>query len=236
MRRPLIIVTAAAAVLSAGVAAGPALAANQGPGAGPRAGTAACACDGTGTCATGTPGYQGGRGMGQHLGPATGRGMGPGAGMGWAESDPLAGLAKGTLTATQKAALADMAEEEKLAHDVYAALATSSGDSRFTRIAAAESRHLTAVRALLTRYGVKDPTAGKAEGVFASARFQQLYRDLVAKGDDSLDAALAVGRQIETADIADLAKASAGLTAPDVRTVYARLGMASQHHLRAFGG
>ena len=49
--------------------------------------------------------------------------------------------------------------EEKLAHDVYVALVDATGDARFTRIAASESRHLAAIRVLLTRYGVNDPTA-----------------------------------------------------------------------------
>jgi hypothetical protein len=129
-----------------------------------------------------------------------------------------------------------MAEEEKLAHDVYVVLAASSKDARFTRIAAAESRHLTEVRALLARYGVSDPTAGKADGVFTSSVRAQQYTELVGRGDDSLAAALSVGRDIENADIADLAKAGAGVTAQDVTTVFSRLSRGSQMHLRAFGG
>jgi hypothetical protein len=172
-------------------------------------------------------------------GARNGNGMGAGAGrQGTARStaDPLAGLVQGSLTAGQKASLAGMAEEEKLAHDVYVALAGTSGDTRFTRIAAAETRHLTEVRALLTRYGVADPTAGKADGVFATAAIQQQYTEFVARGDDSLEAALAVGRDIEKADIAALTAARAGVTAPDVLTVYTRLSDGSSRHLRAFGG
>jgi hypothetical protein len=129
-----------------------------------------------------------------------------------------------------------MAQEEKLAHDVYVALAADTQDPRFTRIAAAESRHLAEVRALLTRYGIADPTAGKADGVFASDAIQQQYKDLVARGSASLDAALAVGRDIEKADLADLGKAGSDITAQDVSTVYTRLSNGSRMHLRAFGG
>jgi hypothetical protein len=188
-----------------------------------------------------------GAGMGYGMGRGGGRGMGNGPGMGNgmrngqgpganASADPLAGLSKGTLTDAQKSVLAGMAEEEKLAHDVYVALARSSGDMRFTRISAAESRHLTEVRALLARYGVSDPTAGKADGTFASASRQRQYTEFVARGDDSPSAALAVGRDIEKADIADLATAGTGLNAPDVAAVYSRLSRASSMHLRAFGG
>lgn len=257
MRRPLIIAVTTGAVLAAGLAAVPALAATDPPTPSPTASSSS----GAWSCPMGDPSQaragrgdgRGGPGMGHGMGYGMGRGrgggqgmgqgmgqgrMGPGAGPGrWGGSaDPLAGLAKGTLTGDQKTTLAGMAEEEKLAHDVYTALAAKTGDLRFSRIAGAESRHLAEVRALLTRYGVSDPTAGKADGVFASPGVQKQYTDLVARGDDSLSAALAVGRDIESADIADLAKAGAAVTAQDVRTVYARLGNASSMHLRAFGG
>jgi hypothetical protein len=151
-------------------------------------------------------------------------------------TDPLAGLAQGTLSSAQKSSLAGMAEEEKLAHDVYLVLAKTSGDTRFSRIAVAEARHVTEVRALLTRYGVADPTAGKADGVFATAAFRTMYTDLVARGDDSPSAALTVGVDVEEADIAALKASGGGVTAPDVLTVYTRLSNGSSMHLRAFGG
>jgi hypothetical protein len=197
---------------------------------------------GMGGSGMGGPGM--GRGPRRGAGTGTtadmGRGAGMGAGMGhvggsWT-GDPLAGLTKGTLSADQEAKLAGMAEEEKLAHDVYVQLATTTRDLRFTRIAAAETRHLAEIRALLNRYGVGDPTAGKADGQFASAAVQQQYEDLVTRGRAALDAALAVGRDIENADIKDLAAAGSGVTAQDVSTVYARLANASRMHLRAFGG
>ena len=45
-----------------------------------------------------------------------------------------------------------MAEEEKLAHDLYTAFAARYDVRVFQRIAAAETRHLTVVRTLLDRY------------------------------------------------------------------------------------
>lgn len=166
--------------------------------------------------------------------PATasaGTGARAGAGGG-----PSTGQAQGGLTAAQKSRLAGMAEEEKLAHDVYVKLAGVTGDVRFTRISTAETRHHTQIRMLLTRYGVADPTAGKAEGQFTSPGMQRLYTDLVTRGSASLSAALAVGREIEILDIADLAAAAEGVTAADVLTVYERLSQGSQNHLQAFGG
>lgn len=249
MRRPLIAAAAAGAAFAAGLVALPAMAGTGTPTPNPSPTSTSCPC-GAGTAAgnagAGGWGMMNGRragagaavtpgtGPGAGAGMLAGRGSGPGR-MSWS-GDPLTGLTQGTLTAEQKARLAGMAEEEKLAHDVYVALAAGSGDARFTRIAAGEARHLTEVRALLTRYGITDPTAGKADGVFADAKVQQQYRDLVARGKASLDAALSVGRDIENADLKDLATAGTGVTAPDVTTVYTRLSNGSRMHLRAFGG
>lgn len=173
---------------------------------------------------------------------APGRGMrgggGPGAGdtVGDCPCTDTSTYPSGTLTDAQKAALAGIAEEEKLAHDVYVVLADSTGDARFTRIAASESRHLEAVRAMLERYGIADPTAGRPDGSFASDEVRKLYDELVAEGTASLTAALGVGQKIEKLDIADLDKAAAGLDAPDVAAVYAHLKAGSERHLAAFGG
>lgn len=242
MRRSLMIATATGAVLVAGGLAVPALAAT-GPanGSGGTTGTCrmtggTCTHDGTQAWGRGAGGPGRGRADGSGGGMGAGMGMGAGAGMRGRSGDPLAGLPQGTLTAAQKQSLAGMAEEEKLAHDVYVALAAKTGDSRFTRISGAEIQHLTEVRALLARYGVTDPTAGKADGTFTSATVQKQYTDLVARGSASLDAAVAVGRDIEKTDIADLATARTDVTAPDVTTVYDRLTRGSQMHLRAFGG
>ena len=171
-------------------------------------------------------------GMGQNGMGQNGRGQGePG------RMDSGAHLpASGSLTASQKTELQAMAEEEKLAHDVYVALAAKTGDARFTRISRAETQHLTMIRVLLTRYGVSDPTAGKADGAFTSASVQSLHDAFVARGSASLAAALQVGRDIETTDIADLTAAAKGLAAPDVTQVYTNLTAASRNHLRAFGG
>ncbi len=160
------------------------------------------------------------------------QGQGRGQGQAIAENLP----ASGTLTAAQLADLAYMAEEEKLAHDVYVALADATGDSRFTRIAASETRHLEAMRTLLARYEQADPTDGKALGEFVDADFAASYTDFVARGSTSLEAALEVGRTIERMDIADLTEKLAGLSAADAQQVYGSLLAGSQNHLRAFGG
>jgi hypothetical protein len=172
-------------------------------------------------------------GFGMHgAGPAAG--MGRGSGMGDGTCLYADGVASGTLTAEQKTTLAAMAEKEKLAHDLYQAFAGKYETVVFDRIAAAETRHLAAVRTLLDRYGLADPTAGKTAGQFASADVQAAYDAYLREGNASLTAALGVGQKVERADIAALEEAQDELEAPDVQAVYRHLLAASQHHLAAF--
>lgn len=140
----------------------------------------------------------------------------------------------GTLTETQRTALTANAEEEKLAHDLYTEFANRYDLQIFDRIAASETTHLDAVRTLLTRYGITDPTANQAPGHFATPAVQATYDQLLAQGTASQDAALQVGRTVETTDISLLRESLNGLTAPDVQRVYSNLLTASQHHLAAF--
>ena len=140
----------------------------------------------------------------------------------------------GTLSTEQKIQLSDMAEEEKLAHDVYVTLGDKFPNiHQFANIQNAETKHLDAVKTLLGRYNVTDPTVDKQVGVFTSERFQTLYNNLIASAV-SEQAALAAGDDVEKTDIKDLETAKATVTAPDVTQVYNQLLTGSQHHLQAF--
>jgi hypothetical protein len=175
-------------------------------------------------------------------GPGAGQGTGPGMagnGMGQGLRDgsclsPSTSVPSGTLSEQQKATLAGMAQEEKLAGDLYQAFADKYPAVVFDRIAVAEDQHLDAVRTLLTRYGISDPTAGKPAGQFSDATVQATYDRLLAEGSANQTAAFAVGQQVERTDIADLQQALNGLTAADVTQVYQHLLTASQQHLTAF--
>lgn len=140
----------------------------------------------------------------------------------------------GSLTESQRVALAGMAEDEKLAHDLYAAFADRYDARIFDQIAAVETRHLDSVRTLLDRYGVADPTAGKGTGEFASADVKATYDKLLAQGAADEQAALQAGVTVEKVDLAALDKADDGLDAADVSQVYANLRAASEQHLSAF--
>jgi hypothetical protein len=229
MRRTL----AATGIIAAGItafalAASPALAAG-----GPLTGSS-----GTGTCpitgaAPVSAGMNGTAGTGQGMGRGNGNGNAMGGGM---RGQGLVAAASGTLTTSQKTALAAMAEEEKLAHDVYVALAAEfPADYQFARISNAEAMHQSAIRTLMTRYAIADPTAGLPAGEFSSDAIQTRYDDLTAAATTAANA-LAVGVTVEKRDIADLTSALDGITAPDVAQVYTNLRVASQRHLAAFGG
>ncbi|MFI8092122.1 DUF2202 domain-containing protein [Streptomyces sp. NPDC086080] len=175
-------------------------------------------------------GHQGGQGeQGQHRGGDAGPRQGGGG-----DCDGGVLAEQGTLTAEQKDTLAGMAEEEKLAHDLYTAFGERYDVRIFERIAESETQHLTAVRTLLDRYDVTDPTAGKPAGEFADPDVQASYDRLLAQGEESLSEALKVGRTFEADDIDALTEALSGLTAPDARQVYGNLLAGSERHQEAF--
>ena len=134
--------------------------------------------------------------------------------------------------ADEAALLRWLREEEKLAHDVYVALQGRS--MIFTNIAASEQSHTEAVKTLLDRYGIPDPSAGRAAGSFADPALQSLHDALVARGRASSVAALQVGAEIEELDIADIREMRGVATHADVRATLDTLERGSRNHLRAF--
>jgi hypothetical protein len=140
-----------------------------------------------------------------------------------------------TLSAEEIAGLKFMREEEKLAHDVYVALyALYGNDDIFYRISLSESTHTEAILALLVKYGIPDPAAGKPAGVFEDPDLQALYDTLIAMGSASHIAALKVGALIEETDIRDINAKKAVTDEADILTVYSSLLCGSQDHLRSF--
>ena len=143
-----------------------------------------------------------------------------------------------TATATDPAlakGLAFTREEEKMARDLYQALADHyDGALPFSMIVNSEQRHFDAVGTMLERYSVTDPAAGKQAGSYADPTIQKLYDGWLAEGKTSLAAAYGVGVELEKRDIADLEKAIAATSAADVKQLYTNLQRASEHHLAAF--
>lgn len=143
------------------------------------------------------------------------------------------------VTATADAALVEnltfMREEERLARDLYLALAAQHDNAApFVQIARSEQRHFDSIGLLLTRYGIADPAAGKSAGDYAFDELDTLYADLLAQGKVSLAKAYEVGVAVETEDIADLKAAIAETTQADATRVFTNLMNGSENHLAAF--
>jgi hypothetical protein len=189
-----------------------------------------------------------GRGQGQGYGSTQGQGSGQGHGgqhgrsgqqqgsaSGQQHGDPTASLPASTQISDATAQeLLYMAEEEKLAHDLYVALGEQYDARQFDNIARAETKHLDAVRVLLDRYDLDDPTLSMSPGEYDNDDLQALYDELLASGSSSLADAAEAGITVETTDIADLTAAIESTDAPDVVQVLSSLRDGSQKHLAAF--
>ena len=139
-----------------------------------------------------------------------------------------------SLSVEEIAALKFMREEEKLAHDVYAALYSLWGAKVFYQISLSETSHTEAILALLTKYGIDDPAATTAPGEFADPALQALYNALMTMGQVNLIEALKVGALIEETDIHDIHEKMAITDEADILNVYTSLLCGSGNHLRSF--
>lgn len=125
-------------------------------------------------------------------------------------------------------------QEEKLAHDLYVQLASTSGAVQFQNVLNSESTHISLVQGLLTTYNIVDPTVGLAEGEFVNQDLQTLYDTLLASGSVDRAGAIAAGIAVEEKDIADIEVMLASELPSDVVSVLERLLSGSQNHLAAF--
>jgi hypothetical protein len=144
----------------------------------------------------------------------------------------LAAIPPADLSEAEKTALLYMYEEEKMARDVYNALAAAWNLSIFQNIAASEQVHMDSVQSLLNRYALTVPAL--PAGQFANASLQNLYTSLVAQGSQSAAEALRVGAAIEEIDILDLQTRLAQTDNADIQWVFTNLSNGSKNHLQAF--
>lgn len=144
----------------------------------------------------------------------------------------LTGEPSGGLSKEESEGLLYMVEEEKLAGDVYSALNEKWNLRVFSNIIPAERTHEAAVKTLLTRYSLPDPTLEM--GKFSNETLQKLHDDLVVQGSISEEQALMVGAAIEEIDIKDLEERVSRTDRADIQLVYANLKRGSENHLRAF--
>jgi len=146
----------------------------------------------------------------------------------------IAAIPPGEISEEERASLILLREEEKLARDVYIAMYQLWGQRTFNNISRSEETHMRAVLTLLNRYGIPDPVGSNGTGVFTSPELQQLYDQLIARGNTSLAEALRVGVLIEETDINDLTEGLTVVDNRDIRLVYNNLLDGSQNHLLAF--
>ena len=143
--------------------------------------------------------------------------------------------ATATADTTLSTNLTHMRDEERLARDIYTALAAKYASAApFVNIARSEQVHFDTMGLLLTRYGVADPSAGKNPGTYAEPALQSLYDKLLASGSESLAKAYDVGVAVENLDIADLKAAISQTSQADVKAAFTNLMNGSANHLAAF--
>lgn len=139
-----------------------------------------------------------------------------------------------SLSSAEVAGLVFMREEEKLAHDLYAAFFEIYGLQAFQNIAASELTHASAIQSLLSRYAISDPAENTPAGVFVDPALQALYGQLLAQGERSLTEAIKAGAAVEEIDILDLQARLDQTAMLDIVQVYKNLETGSENHLRAF--
>lgn len=161
------------------------------------------------------------------------------------------------LTLGEREHLVFMREEEKLARDVYITLGAQYSRLRvFGNIDDSEQRHTSAVRDMLEKYGIKDPSANDNVGAFTGENygpyFTKKFNELVERGRQSDIEALKVGALIEELDMLDIKYCPLEVLAQtdaleemsdcgrvhteksDLYRLYSSLLEGSENHLRAY--
>ena len=158
---------------------------------------------------------------------------------GGSSSDNPTEVVDSSLSEEEIAGLLFMREEEELARDLYLDIYAAK-DSRldvFKSISDnSETQHAEAIRVLLVKYGIEDPSTGEHD-TYTDEHLQDLYDLLlnIALGSDDL-AALRVGALVEETDISDINtyKALVSEEHQDIILTYENLLCGSRNHLRSF--
>lgn len=140
---------------------------------------------------------------------------------------------EGIITDKEAKGLQFMYEEEKMARDVYAYLYEKYEMRVFGNITQSEQVHMSAIASLLDGASVTYKSNGKV-GEFSIKQIQDLYNQLIKKGDLSRKDALEVGVLVEEKDIKDLEEEIDSAKNESIKQVYKNLLSASNRHLQAF--
>lgn len=130
-------------------------------------------------------------------------------------------------------------EEEKMARDIYLTMSLLYDIPVFSNIARSEQHHMDLVEKLIDRYGLEDPAADTAIGVFEDEWVQSTFDDLIAIGNRSLIDALWVGATVEDVDIYHLdhiLEHCGDNLFFDVSLIVQNMNAGSRNHMRSFAG
>jgi len=143
-------------------------------------------------------------------------------------------LVPGELSPEEAEGIILMRQEEKAARDIYIVLGQTWNLGIFENIAAAEQKHMDAMKRLIDRYALEDPVVSDEVGVFSNPVFQQMFDDFTAQGQLSIPEAYLAGQTVELQDIAALEDQLAFVDNTDLIQVYTKLKEASLKHYNAF--
>ncbi len=137
------------------------------------------------------------------------------------------------LSATERADLGLIHEQERAGLDAYAVFAARYPTQPvFANLGDSQRTQMATVTAMMAHYGLADPSAGLAAGRYADPAVQQLYDSTVAAGT-STDHALDAVEHFEQENLAALQAARSRTSRADLVTMYTNLEQASTSHIAA---
>jgi hypothetical protein len=143
-------------------------------------------------------------------------------------------LPMGQLSESEAEAIYYLREVEKLARDVFLVLDERWDVEGLRCVAEGEDTHTEAIKALIDRYRLWDPSSVTWDGYYNNEELLALYRQFKRQGERSLVDAIKVGVMVEEISILDLREYRAETDDEDLQMVYENLLRASRNHLRVF--
>ena len=139
------------------------------------------------------------------------------------------------ITESEKAAIIFVVQEEKVAHDFYAAMYELHGITPFRSISKSEGLHMDKAKNLIDHFGIEDPNTEYYDtpGKFKTLKFQAMYDDLVRGGSKSIQDALIESAKFEELDIVDIEKLISTVQNEYIKSTFGSLTGISKDHLKA---
>jgi hypothetical protein len=141
--------------------------------------------------------------------------------------------AGGSLSASERQTLLHLSEQEKLARDLYESLSETWRLDVFHTTSGSEDIHADALRTLLGRYKLFDPSQGLGRGEFSRVDLAERYGDLIARGRFSPVEALKAAASVEELEIEDMSRRLLDVQVPEIQSVLETVVSSDKHHLRS---